>query len=575
MARIIGTNENDILHQASRGRDVVYGLDGDDQIHLGSGDTAIGGAGADTFMVSESGTFTLSYAGSDAPVNFRFYNNDDVPPGEQVAQLDVSGGDAAGDRLVVHEQRVHVEQKVGVIGTSADDYFEGEMVMVEGGAGADTIVFDHRDVHSTLIEPGVAYGSSNEAVYFDQDSMTGFGGHADGDRISFVGEEESGDLNRLNVRGSNHDDILVAGEDREGVLLGAGGDDLLIGSSSGNELNGEWGNDVLLGHGGDDTLTGGSGADFMDGGDGIDEVQYQGSSEAVEIDLRNGTANGGDAEGDVIRNVENITGSQHHDVLIGDDGNNVIDGFFGIDTIYGHGGDDTLSGAQVFGGDGDDILYGRQHGMDGQDILDGGDGDDIIYGNDEGDSLIGGEGDDILIANNIRYDDFFEADRTYLYGNAGNDKLYGDVANDHLYGGDDRDHMYGGSGNDWLHGENGHDVLYGEAGNDRIQGGDGNDLMTGGGGQDDFIWTHFEGGAERDRITDFQAGGNGDRVLLGKTFQQKSGIDDFDDFIAHAQQNDTGVYIDFADGQHYGYGVQIDGIEIADLVEGNVVFEDI
>jgi len=611
MARIIGTNEDDVLNHTSRGRDIIYGLDGDDEIHFSQSDTVIGGAGGDSFFVSGlSDDYVLSYATSEEPLTFKFYNNEDAPSGEQVAQLDVSGGDADGDQLIVGEYGDHVSQKLGVIGTDGDDYFEGEISAVEGGGGADTINFDFRDIFPSSYSryaPTVAYGSSPEAIYFDQDSMIGYGGDAEGDEISFADDSE---LRDLNIRGSNHDDLLIGGEERGGTLFGAGGDDMMIGRGGDNAMSGDSGNDTLMGRAGDDFLTGGSGADFLDGGSGQDTVSYQTSAEGVHIDLGAGIAEGGDADGDVLTDVEGIFGTSHNDLLIGDEQDNNIDGYFGYDTIYGNGGDDTLTGITAYGGDGNDTLSGSEYGQPDRDYLYGDGGDDTILGNEGGDRLYGGEGSDTVLAGYTYYgDDLFPPDGThadggdgddivkgnnaddFLYGGTGDDLMEGGLGDDAMYGGDGQDILRGGQWEDLLSGgagrdlleggrdddrmlgQDGHDVLRGEHGEDLLFGGDGNDLLTGGQSSDSFVWATFEGGAERDRITDFEAGENGDRFLLGKTFQEKSGIDDFGDFINHAEQNDTGVYVDFSGGRHYSYGVQIDGIEIGDLVADNVVFD--
>ena len=84
----------------------------------------------------------------------------------------------------------------------------------------------------------------------------------------------------------------------------------------------------------------------------------------MTVDLNAGTASGGDAQGDALSNIENLTGSGYADTLTGDSGANVLSGGAGNDILTGGAGDDTLTG-----GDGDDtFIYAL------------GDGDDTISG---------------------------------------------------------------------------------------------------------------------------------------------------------------------------------------------------
>ncbi|WP_296992653.1 calcium-binding protein [Thalassospira sp. UBA1131] len=577
MARIIGTPEDDVIRNEWT-RDTVYGLEGDDTIYVGSGDTIEGGAGADTFISIHNENYTLSYALSDDPVHIEFYNNFNDDRETRDIELIGRGGDAEGDTLELYNDDRYDQQEFDITGSDNDDHIQGELYSVDGGGGADTIVFDYRDIKPFYsYEPTVTYVRSPEAVIFDQDSMSGTGGDATGDQISIL--DETTETPDLNIRGSNHDDVLIGGDVRGGILKGAGGDDFLVGGARSNDLWGEWGNDTLLGHGGDDSLNGGSGADFINGGAGQDEVTFIHSNEGVEVELTDGVAiaSGGHAEGDVITDVENIFGSRHSDVLIGNSGDNVIDGFYGFDSIYGGDGNDTLSGTYVYGEAGDDILSGQQHGMGGRDTLVGGDGDDTLNGNDGGDQLFGGDGNDTLTVFNVYYDDFFEPDPTYARGGNGDDIIKGHVADDRLYGDAGRDHINGGMGGDHIYGGDGHDVLDGGGGLDNwIEGGDGNDLMRG----DTFVYQVFEGGAERDRIVDFNTGADDysddytDHLYFGTTFQEKSGIESFEDFLDHATENETGVYVDFANGRHYEYGVQIDDVTLDELSADNVIFAD-
>jgi Ca2+-binding RTX toxin-like protein len=71
-----------------------------------------------------------------------------------------------------------------------------------------------------------------------------------------------------------------------------------------------------------------------------------------------GTSSGGlfgDALGDTYLNIENLTGSAFQDILVGDDGINVLDGGLGRDSLSGGAGNDTL-----VGGAGADSLVGSE-----------------------------------------------------------------------------------------------------------------------------------------------------------------------------------------------------------------------
>jgi len=124
-------------------------------------------------------------------------------------------------------------------------------------------------------------------------------------------------------------------------------------ADQGDVLHGFGGNDMLFGGSGDDLLDGGPGADTLNGGPGTDTADYSSSSAAVTVNLQTGLASGGDAQGDILNDIENIQGSAFNDTLIGDGGANTLAGGPGADTLVGAGGNDIL-----FGGDGNDVLIG-------------------------------------------------------------------------------------------------------------------------------------------------------------------------------------------------------------------------
>ena len=312
--------------------------------------------------------------------------------------------------------------------------------------------------------------------------------------------------------------IIAASEDTNGEFLtryrlymsvgtpASDENDLVVGTAAAEAFNGGAGNDSFRGLGGDDTLnggvgndnlTGGAGADILDGGDGVDQAYYTESTEAVTINLATGEVSGGEAEGDRLTAIENLSGSAFADTLTGDNGANVISGNSGNDRLNGLGGDDNF-----FGGLGDDTLIGGA----GNDTLAGGLGDD---------SLDGGDGVDTADYSNSRAVAVNLATGMATGGQAGGDRLSaienltGSGTHDSLTGDDGANRLDGRFGNDTLNGGAGNDTIFGGlsddsvnggAGNDTLEGGAGSDTLTGGAGNDVF---RFAPGAGSDRITDF------------------------------------------------------------------------
>ncbi|WP_417493219.1 hypothetical protein [Maricaulis sp.] len=357
------------------------------------------------------------------------------------------------------------------------------------------------------------------------------GGHAQGDIIRDV---ES-------LTGSGFDDVMqgkdginstLDGGDGDDYVEGFDGNDTIIGGAGADMLKGRAGEDSLSGGDGDDTLrggddndilVGGAGADLLRGDAGFDTADYSGSAAGIDVRLWRGGANsGGDAEGDKLRDIEHLIGSDFDDVMQGANGVDVtLDAGAGDDYAEGFNGNDTING-----GDGNDILKGRA----GDDILSGGDGDDILRGGNDNDTLIGGAGADVLRGDagidTVDYSDSSAGIDVRLWRNSANtggdaegDKLRDIeivVGSDHddflqgkngvdvtLNGGDGNDFIDGLSGNNTLIGGAGDDAIYGRAGTDRIDGGAGTDTLSGGTDADTFI---FSDGYGADTILDFEDG---------------------------------------------------------------------
>ena len=108
------------------------------------------------------------------------------------------------------------------------------------------------------------------------------------------------------------------------------------------------------------------------------------------------------------------TGTDGDDVIIGTFGPDTIDGGAGNDIICGHSGDDVLNG-----GPGNDHIQGGNS----DDLVNGGPGDDVLFGGNGNDEVNGQSGNDIVL------------------GERGNDTLIGDPAVDTLYPGPGNDEI--------------------------------------------------------------------------------------------------------------------------------------
>src|SRR5262249_5041744 len=118
---------------------------------------------------------------------------------------------------------------------------------------------------------------------------------------------------------------------------------------------------------------GGKGADTLDGAGGFDVASYAGSNAGVTIDLGNNANNaGGDALGDVLSNIEGVTGSDHDHNLTGNGTANLLSGGKGQDTPAADCGNETVNGGSRNG------QIGLGAAFTALDQIDGGDGNDVL-----------------------------------------------------------------------------------------------------------------------------------------------------------------------------------------------------
>jgi Ca2+-binding RTX toxin-like protein len=459
MALVVGTDlgeELNLYDGITNGSDFIDGLGGDDWIYALFGDDFVfGGDGADHLFGSNGGDLLNGGDGND------WAHYDTGYPGPVTVNLETGlgfGGEAEGDILVDIENVVGTRDNDILFGDAGANELDGGdgNDTLKGGGGADTLLGSWGDDTLTggagadALDGGsdgdtAAYDESPLGVAVSLSAGAASGGDAAGDTLEAI----------ENLTGSAHADWLD-GDDGANVLNGLAGDDTLRGFG---------GADTLYGGDDDDTLKGGGGADVLDGGDGIDTARYVDSNDEVSVSLMDGTGWAGDAGGDILVGIENLTGSNHDDDLEGDDGANVLNGLAGDDELEGRGGADILNG----GGGSDTAVY-----------LDSPDG---VLVSLRSDTAAGGDaaGDELNGIENLAgstHGDVLSGDdnANVLTGAGGNDLLRGFGGADVLLGGNDAESLYGMDGADALKGFGGADLLDGGTGADTMLGGEGDDI---------------------------------------------------------------------------------------------------
>ncbi len=359
---------------------------------------------------------------------------------------------------------------------------------------------------------------------------------SDGRLVSSWSDELS-DGNGSSIQGQIIEfSLRVTGDDTDQVLTGS-------------DFNLE-----ILAGGGSDTLIGSFGNDTLDGGDGTDVADYSAATGALKISLASGVAAAGELGTDTLIDIENVTGGEGDDTIIGSALANTIIGGAGEDLIVGDGGADSIdggddsdtasysnSGAAVSvnlatgmtsGGDaaGDTLnnienLLGSVHndtltgddedneinGFSGDDLLTGGLGNNTLSGGIGADTIIAGEGLDLINGGGSVGDtaDYSNSDAAVTIGinnggtvtggyatgdtiSASTEDLIGSAFDDSLTGNTLRNELIGGNGNDFLNASSNNDTLRGGEGNDTLLGSRGADFIDGEGGIDVASYTNSD-----------------------------------------------------------------------------------
>ncbi|KMO11849.1 tandem-95 repeat protein, partial [Methylobacterium platani] len=425
---------------------------------------------------------------------------------------------------------------------------------IAGGLGADRI--DGGDGFDTA-----SFRDSAVGIRADLESRIGQGGTAQGD--TYTGLEA--------LVGSGFADQL-GGDAGDNRLDGEGGDDL---------LEGRGGDDRLAGGAGDDRLVGGAGRDTLDGGTGTDTADYAFGAVGIAVSLATGRASGGDAEGDVLVAIENLTGTDAADTLEGDAGGNVLAGGRGDDVLTGGRGDDTLIGGRgadrLDGGDGIDVadytlsaegvLVDMENGaagggdaegdaFSGIEIVQGSYHDDTIRGDANDNRLRGGRGADLLDGRGgVDTADYSRADEGVSVDLAAGQGTGGEAAGDRLVS------IEGLLGS--LHA----DRLAGSGADERFQGGRGDDTLAGAAGSDTYLFGFDDG---QDLVVEEGSADDTDRLVLAAAVAPRdvSVIREGDDLLLEFERQD-GFLVDAVRARGHFLGRET-GLEEVVFADGTV-----
>jgi Ca2+-binding RTX toxin-like protein len=516
---IIGDYKDNVLVGLD-GDDEMYGEAGNDRIMPGKGnDKVFGGKGNDHIIAGE-GKQTFDGGEGDDTVDYSQEKKEGITVNLNTGTL--KGGMAADDKIKSIENIVATNFNDALVGDAENNYLSGldGDDVIDGGEGSDIL---SGGTGKNILKGG----NGNDQFIVGEGFNTIDGGYGS-DTLNYkkakagieivldtkVAKIEGIETDTFEdidgVMGSDFNDTII-GDDNSNRLFGGDGDDFIDGGGWSDIISGGKGNNTLHGGTGNDEFILSEGSNNVDGGKGIDALSYldyfkreynevmlkdegmlalhkllpsypgqQYVYQAFQmctgltIDLAKGIVEKPEGRVDKFVNMENVIGTHYNDTIIGDNGNNLLDGSDGYDKIYGGKGNDTLKSGRgishLYGEDGDDkfdiqIGIANIFGGDGVDMVDfmyyptsivanlarghiiyGGDNyselkdiekirttkfSDIIYDSNN-DNIIGtGHGDDVIYISdgNDSVNAGAGDDRIYLQGR-GEKRIWGEFGRD-------------------------------------------------------------------------------------------------------------------------------------------------
>jgi Ca2+-binding RTX toxin-like protein len=426
-----------------------------------------------------------------------------------------------------------------LIGGGGNDILDGGIGddVINGGEGTDTASYSHANFSMTVdLTIGTSQftgdSSAGSDTLFSIENLTGsdFSDTLTGNSAANILD---GGFGNDNLAGGSGDDVYIINTLSDVVIeKSAEGTDLIqsaisyslidtdgAGANGGNVENLQLTGAASINGTGNilnNVIYANSGINSIDGGVGSDTVSYfyasTTGSTGVTLNLSVINASGqatasGISGADLVKNVENITGSNYKDTLTGNAGANVLNGGSGIDTLTGNDGSDTY----YVDNTGDTVTEINALSTGGTDLVC---------------SFLS----TYTLTPNVENGRISTTAASNLTGNTLNNDLYAGAGNNTLNGGtgiDTASYLYAtaavtvsleragaqvtvGSGSDTLTsiekltGSRFSDTLTGNSTANTLNGGLGNDILTSGAGADFIRFdTLLNATSNRDTITDF------------------------------------------------------------------------
>ena len=310
---IVTGNSGDNLISTDGADDIAYGMAGNDEIHGGIGnDHLYGGDGNDTlfgeagYLYNHTGDYLDGGAGADI-MNGSVYTDTYIVDDTGDVVNDTYNGDMDVVRATVsYTLSVNLENivldgtaAINATGNAQNNQLTGNAAdnVLDGGDGNDWALYDGASAVTANLHTGTATGAASGT-----DTLV----HIE------------------NIMGGAGDDILT-GDDAVNILNGGAGNNTIDGGSGADIMIGGTGNDTFYVDNAGDAVTDGGGNDLV-----LSSVSYT-LAEALQTSLTlTGTAD------------LSATGNAFKNTIVGNDGDNRLDGAGGVDTLTGGLGADEF-----------------------------------------------------------------------------------------------------------------------------------------------------------------------------------------------------------------------------------------